>query len=828
MNGTRSRVRVSPHVMMRIAPATVTFPVIPYFVVKREPDGDHAVEAAPSPGASEFFGLPRLRANRIRSSAWLSMLLALLGACSGASSTPAAPTAPAAPARVTATAGAGTATVTWTPAKDGGSAITGYTVASSPGNRTAVTTGATQAVVSALAGGIAYQFTVTATNAVGTSAASAFSNSVTPSAQVSAPAAPTAVVATAADAQATVTWTAPADGGEPILQYVVVSSPEGRSATTAGATHAIVAGLTNGLAYSFVVTAANANGTGPASLASRPVIPSGTKSTLISAAGGGSLALSDGTSISIPPGALASDTTIALSNAPSAPAPAQVTAVGPVVLLGPEGTTFSSAATVTLPFDPARLPAGASTSQVRIYTAPAGSSSYVLLGGSLADATHVAARTMHFSVFVAAIAAPQWPARPAAPTAQAGDSQATVSWTPPDDGGSPITGYSITASATGTTVQTDGATTTVTIPLVPDGTAYSFKVAAINAVGSSQDSPFSARVSPSRQATPWADVTAGTGGLRRFASEGPQTRLFGTGPNGVFFSEDSGQTWRPFNTGLPPAALAGVTSIAVVPRFPFPSTASQLYIGVTGTDAASSGVYQTQTNGPNWQPANSGLPVNSTAVTALATLSSSLYLGLTVNNGSTSNCNVSPIQPSLSWSDFDLNSFPLHFFINQFVEFHGLPFAGTFGLGVWALSGPSWVTAGFNGGTAQTEENGNVFAVASDTLFLGTSSHSLQKSATGMNDWVSAAPANFALAEISGLAVVGFRLYMGLSSPTTACTFGCPTLYGVFFSDDLGRTWKMMNAGLPPELTIGVAGLFADDQAVLVQYGGKLYRTTPP
>lgn len=93
---------------------------------------------------------------------------------------PIAFSAPGAPTGVTATAGAGQATVSFTaPSSTGGSPITGYTVTSSPGGITA--SGASSPItVSGLTNGTAYTFTVTATNAIGTGPASAPSNSVTP------------------------------------------------------------------------------------------------------------------------------------------------------------------------------------------------------------------------------------------------------------------------------------------------------------------------------------------------------------------------------------------------------------------------------------------------------------------------------------------------------------------------------------------------------------------------------------------------------------------------------------------------------------------------
>ena len=156
----------------------------------------------------------------------------------------------------------GAASVTFTAGQTGGSAITGYTVTSSPGSYTG--TGSSSPItVAGLQSNTAYTFTAIATNATGNSLSSAASNSIT---ATTVPQAPT--IGTATDAyngKISVAFTAGATGGKSVT-YTATSSPG--SVTGTGTSPITVSGLTVGTSYTFTVTAANANGSSSASSAS--------------------------------------------------------------------------------------------------------------------------------------------------------------------------------------------------------------------------------------------------------------------------------------------------------------------------------------------------------------------------------------------------------------------------------------------------------------------------------------------------------------------------------------------------------------------------------
>ena len=163
------------------------------------------------------------------------------------------------------------------PGSNGGSAITEYVVTPYIGAvaQTATTVGnVTSTTITGLTNSTTYTFKVAAKNAVGTGTQSTASNAVTPA---MVPGAPTGVAATAGDASAGVSWTAPgSNGGSAITQYVVTPyiGAVAQTATTVGnVTSTTITGLTNNTTYTFKIAAKNAVGTGTQSTASNAVTP---------------------------------------------------------------------------------------------------------------------------------------------------------------------------------------------------------------------------------------------------------------------------------------------------------------------------------------------------------------------------------------------------------------------------------------------------------------------------------------------------------------------------------------------------------------------------
>lgn len=465
-------------------------------------------------------------------------------------------TVPGAPTIGTATVGVNQATVSFTaPVSNGGAAITGYTVTSSPGGITATGT-ASPITVTGLSPGIAYTFTVTATNAIGTSAASAASNSIT---TPNVPGAPTGLIATPGIAQASVSWTAPAsNGGSAITGYQVTIWWNGGASslthTTTGLSYTFYS-LGNGNSYYFTVKAVNAVGVSASSVASA---------------------------------------TVTTHNVPAAPT---------------IGTASPGVRSATVAFTPGANNGSAITS-FTVTASPGGavgtgSASPITVNG-LSDATAytftvTATNAVGTSAPSAASNQITTHAVPGAPTGVFADFPGTnsmrVSWSAPaSNGGSPLTGYTITSSPGNVTLSVGAATTTTTISGLAAGTTYTFTVQAFNAVGGG---PLSAASNSAATISP--------------TPPDPPTGVYGVPDNGgapgalrsiwVYFTPPANQGGGPItgykvhrmSGGFPVETITGSSSPITFPNmtqgvtYAFTAQATNAY-GDSGFSAQSAGV----------------------------------------------------------------------------------------------------------------------------------------------------------------------------------------------------------------------------------------------
>jgi len=465
-----------------------------------------------------------------------------------------------APTNVSAIPGNASATITFT-APGGGSTITGYTVTSIPGGLTG-TGSASPITVTGLTNGTAYTFTVIATNVNGSSSPSSASNSVIPSAG---PGVPTIGTATKGNAQATVTFTAPAsNGGSVITGYTVTSSPGG--ITHIGTTSPIiVTGLTNGTAYTFTVFATNANGNSSPSSASNSVTPSAVPGapTIGTATKGNAQAtvpftapVSNGGSVitgytvtSTPGGFTGMGTaspinvtgltngtaytfTVIATNAngPSLPSSAS-NSVTPSTLPGAPtiGTATKGNAQASVAF----IPGSTGGSPIIVYTVTSTPGNFIgtgtaspitvsgLTNGTAYTFTVIATNANGNSAASAASNSVTPSAVPGAPTlvtATEGDAQASVAFTAPvSDGGSPILDYTVTSTPVGFTVT--GSASPITVTGLTNGTAYTFTTIARNANGNSLPS------TASNSVTPHTPISDGDGNLYHTVTIGTQVWL---------------------------------------------------------------------------------------------------------------------------------------------------------------------------------------------------------------------------------------------------------------------------------------------------------------
>ena len=454
-------------------------------------------------------------------------------AASTASTSVAVNAAPSAPINVTAIASNASTTISWDPPVSiNGSAITGYTVTAYKAGVlvsgvTCTTTGTETCTINGLTNGDAYTFSVTATNAIGTSVASVASAAATPS---TVPGAPTAVTAVVGDTQATISFTAPTDnGGAALTSYTVTSSPGDFSCTVnAPTTSCTVSGLSNGTAYTFTVKASNANGASLASTASSSITPAKapdapTDVTVVAGTGKITVSWAAPASNGSP---ITSYTVQAYDSSGTAVVGATCVATAPAVtcdvstnLAAGSNYTFKVTATSTA-------------------------------GTSLASDASVA---------VAINAAPSLPINV---TAVASNVAAAVTWEAPlDINGSAINGYTVTAytlaNVASGTCTTNAATLTCSITGLTNGVDYKFAVTATNGIGTSLESELSAAVTPSTVPNAPTSLTVAVGNTEATVSFTPPVN---SGGSAVTIYTVTGSNGRSATGTSSPIEMVGLTN----------------------------------------------------------------------------------------------------------------------------------------------------------------------------------------------------------------------------------------------------------------------------
>jgi hypothetical protein len=472
---------------------------------------------------------------------------------------PGAPSAPGQVTSVSATAGNGAATVSWSAPSSGG-APNSYTITPYIGATAQATTTitgnppATSITINGLTNGTAYTFTVTAANTVGSGPPSSPSGAVTPTSAPTVPAAPTGVTAVAGNGNAIVSWTAPANGGDPIASYTVTPfiGTSAQTATTITgtppATTTTITGLTNGTGYTFTVTASNAVGAGPASEHSGTATPTAilAPDTIFGQATPVTIDSGDGNSVNVGvkfssslAGAVTGIRFYKASTNTGTHVGSLWSASG--TLLG--RTTFSNetASGWQLANFSAPITIAANTTYVASYLAPKGhysdSSSGLTSGVSnpplSALANTLSANGLYTysstSVFPTSTykatnywvdvdfepAATTVPGQPTNVLANPGNGSATLSWSAPAGGGAAttytITPYIGTEAQPATTVTGSPPATGATVTGLNNGTTYTFTVTATNALGNGPSSEHSAAATPATTPSAPTAVTATAG-----------------------------------------------------------------------------------------------------------------------------------------------------------------------------------------------------------------------------------------------------------------------------------------------------------------------------
>ena len=401
---------------------------------------------------------------------------------------------PGAPTATAATPGDGQVAVTWTaPSSTGGSAITGYTATASPGGVTC-TAATTACTITGLTNGVTYTVSVAATNSAGTGPASTATTAAVPyPATVMTPArlrlwldgadTTTLFQDTAATSPATT-------AGHPVARWNDKSGQGGHATQTTTGNRPALTTVNGRLVPLFDGTDDSLSldvtklptGTATSTTLAAATLTAPTTSTYVLLAWGGSSA-GQARSHYVSTTQLCVDT---VNASPWACTANNAVAVDTPLLV----TTEFTATSASVSAGARAFATGAGTVSTGATSATLGNTSVRWKGPVPEVLIFTGALTATERRTVQEYLARKWsttitPAAPATVTAAPGTGQATVSWSAPAwDGGSPVTGYTATATPGGATCTASGAAATgCTITGLTNGTTYTVTVTATNAVG---------------------------------------------------------------------------------------------------------------------------------------------------------------------------------------------------------------------------------------------------------------------------------------------------------------------------------------------------------
>lgn len=264
---------------------------------------------------------------------------------------------------------------------------------------------------------------------------------------------------------------------------------------------------------------------------------------------GGTVTGANGAQVVIAPGALSSNTPIAItqSNAGAPALPAGFATFGPIYAFTPHGTTFAMPVTVTVPFDPAQVPAGATPV---LYKTNA-QNQWEPVPGATIGAGSATAQVSSFSFFLIGNQPPQITRQPADATVlqpnpatfsvvALGTPPFAYQWQRSNDGGTTFVDIAGATSAMHTTGATSAAT--------DDGDRYRVLVGNLEGTTTSQSARLTvtAVVVPPTIDTQPQDVNVAVGGTATFtvvaSGLSPQYQWQRSNDGGTTFADIAGAT----------------------------------------------------------------------------------------------------------------------------------------------------------------------------------------------------------------------------------------------------------------------------------------------